>query len=621
MANKPTAFARVPRGQSKKETPRKDLIRIDATFLERFERANLNQDLSTIMTKTDSKMSIEINAQSNIGYSLVNKQGNTVADKADIKRIQTMSASITKERKAALGEEIGAMTKFTLAAFVQKSNELADLQAIQRFNKGFVGVYRTVNTQYQTITKNLNAIESLTTQAGGTDEVKNIIIEMGRRISIAVGKYLIHRANLAEDATAEKLNKFLFSEHVPIWLFTKLSAALISTTAQGFDIRHVLFPKDPSKGVFLTFKEIRSVEFRNDLMGLLAGSQHLIKLATNDVLIRLMINLPETTGLDNFDEANSVAAKMANTPFFVVPFEGAVETSEVFNFLAKNGVRGVTWASGTVLTPPDLLKFYGTISKRMFYALVVRPQTKATLLGDMFPGFAYDPASDTKDIFVQLKAWSIVPGNDPLWFARMRGWATNDPSNVTKRKVFNDVVMVATDHAIATAHRGLFNEEAIALHSGTVTGGPLLFTEVKNMALSMRERRVDADIIIGDRISFSLMKKAKVPANNRAGIQERSRLSEDARIALAELRSRGYSALAIRMQVWFRLFLDENVQNAVATVFLARLESFLDTPLETTREERQAIMDPADPDDELVAQEVVEVIEDDPNEAHNPDEE
>jgi hypothetical protein len=600
MSKRPTAFARVPRNtQNKEQRIRKDLVRIDANFLERFERANLNPDLATIMTKTDTTVSISINAQSAVGYSLVDKTGKTVADKTDIKRIQTMSSSITKERKAALGEEVGQMTKFTLAAFVQKSNEFDAVTPILRFHKSFVGVYRSVNTQYQTIVKNINSIEAIPTTEGATDDIKNMFIEMGRRISIAVGEYLYHRANLQEDATPQKLNAFLFRKRIPIYIFNKLALAVISTSAQGFDVRHLLFPKDPSKGAFLTYKEIRNVEFRNDLMGLMAGSQILIQLASDDGLIRQMTNLANTVGLDDFDEPNSVASKMANTPFYVLPFEGAVEASDIFGFLAKNGVRGVNWAAGTVLTPPDLLKFYGTIAKRMAYALVSRPMQKATLLGRMFEGFTYDVASDQRDIFVQLKAWSIRPGSTATWFSTMRNWGLDTDTRSVVRAVFNDIAMVSPNHAISEQFAQILRGDIIPNHKGSVSTTALIFTEVKNLAVSMKERRIDVLPILGDRISFSFDKKVKAPQTNRSGIQERSRLTQGARTALTELNGRGFSALALRMQTWFRLFLDETVQEAVSSVFLARLESFLDAPLELTREDRQGFMEALDPGDDF----------------------
>jgi len=148
MAARRTAFARIPRGKVNTSDKVQPAYRVDSVFLERLERAKMNQDLSTVMTKTDTELSVRINAQAGVGYSLVDRTGSVVADKADIQRIQSMTSSITKERKAALSEELGLGIKFLLVAFLQKSTESADLTAITKFHKGFVQIFRAVNSQF-----------------------------------------------------------------------------------------------------------------------------------------------------------------------------------------------------------------------------------------------------------------------------------------------------------------------------------------------------------------------------------------------------------------------------------------------------------------------------------------
>jgi len=623
MSAKPTAFARVPRGKPTTGTTKTvPPIRIDANFLERLEKANMSPDLSTVMTKTDTKLSIEVNAQGGIGYSLLNKVGKTVADKADIKRIQTMTSSITKERKAALNDELGNSTKFLLMAFVQKSKESADFQPIQKFHKGFVQILRTVNTEFQMVTKNLHIIEAIPTKEGTPENtVKDILIEMGRRISVAVGQFLFHRAVVKEEQTPEKLNAFLFKEHVPGSIYSRLSKQLINTSVQGFVIEHLLFPKDPSKGVTLSFKEIRDATFRNDLMGLMEGSQLLIQLALNDKLVRLMINVKEDTPLDNFEEQNSLAAKLANTPFYLVPFKGVTTLADYFGNLAKNGVRGTVWESGTVLTPVDLLKFYGTIAKRMFHVLITRPQHKVSLIEGCFPGFRFDIEKDQEDVFVQLKNWALTPGNRATWFASVRKYAENAHAILSIRKMFNDVVAVSKDHIIAETFSAMIVGPAVAIHAGSSTGSPLHFTEVKNLALTLRASGGKPDEAIVSLAGASQGKKPK-KVTIEAGLAERSRLTQESRDAVKELKTRGYVALAERMQTWFRLFIDESIQEAVAALFVARLESFLETPLQVTREERQGFMDPSNPDDDMPEEKkaVVEAQQED-DQVDNPDDE
>jgi len=457
-------------------------------------------------------------------------------------------------------------------------------------------VYRSVNAQYQVIAKNTAAIEAFVCVNDGQTKVKNALVEMARRVSIAVGNYLFHRANLREDDVPQKINAFLFNERVPIYIYNKLSAGTIAATSFGFDVRHLLFPRDPSKGFYLTFTEARDTDFTNNLMGLISGSLLTIQMARNDALIRLMTNLTETADLDSREE-HSLGLKMANTPFYILPFEGGVEAADTLSFLAKNGVRGINWVSGTVLTPPDLLKFYGTISKRLYYGLLIRPALKAPLFEQMFGGFVYDRANDQQDIYAQLKTWSLRPGTVISWFTMFGSALQMIGSRELIKKVFVDVTMVGIEHAITHAFLAMFTAtNQLELHDGTTTVGALVFTEIKNIAVTFRERAIDPDVIIGGRISLGKTRKANT-RTQQAGVQERSMMTARSQSAIKILENRGYRALAARMRTWFRLFIDETIQEAVASVFLARLDAFLEIPLDVTKEEKGAFMEPDDPED------------------------
>jgi len=550
------------------------------------------------MVKTDSKLSIEFNSQGGTEYVLKDRSDNTVADKADISRIQTMGSFITKERKQALGEEVTTGVKFTMAAFVQKAEEIGE--PIGQFHKSFVATYRVVNQQYQTLGKNITAIESFRPVNTGGELIKNALIEFGRRASAAMGKYMFHRANLSENQTPEKLNAFLFREHVPIYVYTKMITP-INVAVAGFDIRTVLFPKDPTKGLYLTFKEISNHEFKHDLMGIAQASELVYRLADDDVLIRAMTNLSDNADIRNFDTVGTVAAKMAGTPFYLLPPEGCVDIPDVINYLAKNGVRGVVWNSGSVQSPTEFLKFYGTVAKRMYYAFLVKPQQKVTLIQRMFPGFIYQQdLEDQRDIFVQLKAWSGTPNATPLWFTKVDTWERINAHRAIVNAVFNDVVAVQADHGIALRFAELTTEASYArIRKGVATAEAPLMNEVKNLSLELRSQRRDPDALIGGRITSGLSSKKKEAKTNKAGLSERSTVSPAAVRVLRKLTDRGFSAVAIKLRQWFRLFLDEKVQAAVADVLAARLDSFLDEPLVYTAEERRAIMDPDDPNDEI----------------------
>jgi len=121
----------------------------------------------------------------------------------------------------------------------------------------------------------------------------------------------------------------------------------------------------------------------------------------------------------------------------------------------------------------------------------------------MFEGFAYDNASEQRDVFAQLKAWSILPGSNPSWFAKVRDPAYTDAADRSLIKsIFDDVTMVSPDHAISAAFAELLRRDTTVVVQGVVHSDPLFFTEVKNLAVSLRERRIDPDIL-GERISLA----------------------------------------------------------------------------------------------------------------------
>jgi len=589
------AFARVPRNPTK-EPKKPDLIRIDANYLSKFEKASMNPDLGTVMNKTNSRLHIEVGAAGAPSYNLWDSAGKVVADKADILRIQTMGSNITKERKQALGEEVGLRTRATIAAFVQKGAEIG--RPIPMFHKGFLPVYRSVNTQYDILARNNEAIEAHQTKDPGAETVRKALIEMGRRTSSAIGEYMYHRATLGEEETPLKLNHFLRVRFVPVYFYNRLTGAIVNTSAPGFDIKTLVFPKDPTKGFYLTFREIREIGMEQNLLGLGSGSNWTIAMARNDKLIRAMCNLAGTAKLTDFEEKNSLGSKLANTAFFMVPPRGMYDYKEVVNYLAKNGSRGVVWNSGVTTAPTDLLKYYGTIAKRMFYALLPRPAIKVGLIEELFSGFSYDNEKEEKDVFVQLKSWA---GARNIGLTRW-GDIFTDPTNIEGSplvlKVFCDVVGVPlTENPIAIQFTKMVSKGLIPLQRGEIGIDPPLFTEVKNLAVTLRDTRSDLDRIIGDRISLGSFKK-KDPSKLRSGVNERSLLSGSAKQAITMLIDRGYNALASRLRVWFRLFLDESVQSAVAELFIARMDSFLATPLTLSREERSGFIELDDPDPE-----------------------
>jgi len=327
-------------------------------------------------------------------------------------------------------------------------------------------------------------------------------------------------------------------------------------------------------------------------------------------VIRALINVGPDVDLHDFDTQGSLASKMAGTPFFVPPAPDMVEPSQIFNTLVKHGIRGIQWQSGTVFSPQDNLKFVGTIARRMQYLLLPRPQLKVAAIQALFPGFEFE-AGVNSNLFEQLKAFSLRPGTDVTgWFAAS-SLANKSADIISKASsVYADVLgLPSTSPIVIDFTEIITNKQSGSTDFMFITGGvsspePDLLTEVVNLSVQMRTQATDTVAIVGNRFpNFGQLiretRQAKAKRSNRPGLSERSAIAPETRIAIDAVANRqGYEALALRLDSWFRGFLNQNVQGAVAGLFLARLDAFLSAPLEVTRGERLAFLGAGDGYDE-----------------------
>jgi hypothetical protein len=581
------------------------------------------------MTKSNTKLVIELDSQGNAASTLQTKNGAIIADQSDIIRIQTLNASVTKERKDAQKENTSSSLLRVIAAGVRLAAQETPPRVISQVPPSFAEVFRSINAQIKQVGDNVVAIEAIEVDPqSAAERVKNSFLEMSGRIRSAAGLYLRHRLGLGPEQTPLKLNSFLRDELVPVFFYNKLTAGQISTSQQGFDIRSLLFPNDPSKGMFLTFREMRNENILNNLMGLLGNSSLLIEMANDDQFLRTLINVGPTTVLDNFNEERSLASKMASVPFFIVPFEGAVDRDTIFNYLAKNGIRGAAWNAGTVLSPQDNLRFIGTVVKRAYYGLLSRAPYKAGLLGKMFPGFTFTPSEDDNaaNIFAALKTWSVENPESNNWFTNISyrtayqstGW------NIV-REVLADVLAVTKDHVAILRLKEIVKAETglVPVHSGASKGTYAYFNELKAMAATIAATNEDPRQILGNRIQIHGALKApseKRPKNRgqKPGTTERSMMTPKAQSAVRLVNSRGMGALSNKMNAWFRQFLSTEIQEQVADLFLARLDAYLSEPLPVTKEERLIFLEPGGYGFE--ADETSDVPDDDNQEERLPNE-
>jgi len=609
-SQKRTAFARVPRNQGTSTTganaPARARVQINAAWIRRLHQsASVDTDLSTVMTKVGGNLNIQVQPNGAVFPTLQNTAGEVLADMQDIVRIQTMNSSLTSERKEAQKIDAGTTLQHVVASVIQTAKEKGE--ALARMNSKFLEVYRSVNTQMRTLVTNVAGLETIEVEDHSPQSiVKKVLMEMAARTRVATGEFLLARARATEDDTPVKLNAFLRKHNVSMYIFGRLTGSQINFRQTGFDINTVLFPSDPSKGFYLTWREINS-DIINSLGGALQGADLVLKFAQDHSLIRKLINVAEGTNLTDFETTNSFASKIAGTPFLVPPFDGAVSPSSIFRFLAKNGSRGVQFQSGNVFSPQDNLKFIGTLGKRLAYMLLQRPAFKADVYAGVFPGFTYDVlVADKKDLFVQLQEWSKNQSSADLakHYENLTVASSFSYSDATKSVVL-DLLGITRTSANGRAVLATLGAPNIGLpvSPGKNTEEFDYFTEIKNRAVTLKDTRADLTEIIRDKFKglettkSSSKRDREDRAQKRFGksaLTERTALSKQAEVVIAAVKSAGYRTLAIRLGPWFRQFLTVEIQNAVASIFMARLEAFLAEPLQLTREEKIGFLDPDD---------------------------
>jgi hypothetical protein len=308
-----------------------------------------------------------------------------------------------------------------------------------------------------------------------------------------------------------------------------------------------------------------------------------------------------------------------------------------YNFLAKNGKRGIAFKAGSSLSPQDFLKFFGTVAKKVAYLTMPMVQYWSEFTGVAFPGFEFDPSKEGKDFFVQLKEWSIQPDNkesrkivfamqETKTFRLFRGQLGQYKDIIEAMKVQGRAMLLIMGIDTTSDYANLFYElyglgieredymekyqvdqkdekgETILDKDGAVLKrnmerqvhfsqvmpitdkivAPRAFGVTNTMVpIALLATSYDTKHALGilgdDAKTISKVKEEK--EDKRSGLVERIGLSPAAQVVVASLKERRKPSLAARMDSWFRLFMSPVVQNAVAGMVNARLEVLFGAPI------------------------------------------
>jgi len=334
----------------------------------------------------------------------------------------------------------------------------------------------------------------------------------------------------------------------------------------------------------------------------------------SDNSVRAICGIPEDWDLDDFAGPAKV---FANVPFPVVPFSGAVTLEEHFTVLAQNGERGLPWNVGNTTLAQDVLKFVGTVPKRIAYGFFGRARFSAPWYENLFEGFQFDGAAQERDhrsVFSQLLNQFRAGGIQTTFFAHVRG-----EGNFTRaREIIPPLVLAVMDippgNDLAT---GTAREVSGGMAS-IANGETAATTDVWGAFMTRRNMTDEACAgILGGILATNLDPRSK---NVKLGDVRtaRSGLSVQGATLVREFKRRGYAALSSRVDQWLRSFLTTDLQGPVAEVIAARLEASLATPIQFGRGDTAVFIETAEFDEDAdVLDEDNQSVHD--GEAENPD--
>lgn len=593
-SSKKTAFARTPRGTST-GTPTGDAIQINKQFLDKFTQAKLGPDMATVLTKSSAELNITIQPNGKGNFTINSATHGVIGDSADVQKIQVLGSFINDERKALLKASVSSGAKRSIAAIVSLSNDKNMAMHIDRpitkLDKGFVDVYRMAQIQAEMLEGNLEAISGCRATGPANEMVKNHLLETGLRIQDAIGQYLFYRGGLTSEETPQKLDSFLRNGRIMSWVFTRLCTQKLNLGGQDFEFRKVYFPKDPTKGLSITFSELQTDDLCNNQGGVLTGCEPFIGLWKDATMT--LCGIPNWN-LHDFSPS-APARILANVPLMVVPFPGAVTVEEKLLILAKDGERGLPWSVGNTISPQEVLRFLGTVPKRIAYGFMGRSRFAASILQTVFTGFVADNSvveKDTRSVFSQL-ATQVKAGTANSKF--LDTVVSEGELTAEQRVTLSEIVALVLEVPIGSYFLTTLNAAIRQGHRkilvGETSSTSNLWGLVKTRRSVLSDEQVNA--VLSDVLDASLIPKTKTPKGDGVRMA-RSSLSPAGSELIARMKTAKYSALAARMDVWLRSFLTTKLQGAVAEIVMARLEASLANPVVFNAKDHTAIVEVAE---------------------------
>jgi hypothetical protein len=525
--------------------------------------------------------------------SIRNRKDETIADNGDVMRILGMNSYLTKEKSKVLKESGKTTIIRVLWALKEHVAGQPNMAVPHDIPTGMRDIVQKMQLLLQSLKANMDQVAKTEDLSAPDQRLKDYLSHTSVRIRNAVTSYLVGK--LTNYEVAESLNIKLFERRVPIWVFSKLTGQKLNLSQKGFEFRHILFPKDPSKGLCLSFKEIRDLGFVRAQGETILRAAYLAHVfMSENIFISSFCNVEDV-------EDEETMKLLANVPVLIP--EPEMDYEKLKSNLAEQGLRQYSWPVGYAVSSKDNLQFLGTVFKRASVVAITRPQYQVLLIESLFAGFTYDANNRAANIFQQLK----TTGDTSFRANVISGIATRFDLSQDARKAVRDLLVAILEISPQDNFRLALVDTTLRItHAGDFITGTISWVipaqdhfDLEHDTWGPISAAANAvDVANPAVVAFNQSvtpqtgpKKEKKTSLMRETVQVRTILTTEALKVLRLTKSLHYGALIPVLTKFFQAFLTQAIQAQVAQLMLARMAAVLAKPAKLARNDLVDILD------------------------------
>jgi hypothetical protein len=381
-------------------------------------------------------------------------------------------------------------------------------------------------------------------------------------------------AHTAGQAKKGQLNEALRRRGVPEYVHSKF-------TGSGFvldrsqELLRVLFPQDPSKGLYLTFSEWRDVEFLGKLDSwLLENSGVIWSLVQKDELIRPLCQLEGNISLT--DETNPAIARLQKARVPVVP--PAKDASSVTNVGAKLR-QGWKFPSPSMDSPYGAVTALGVAMLRVYSANL----QSVDLIGDYYativPGAVSKAAlSPTNNLYVQ---WAAADDPTSVWLGVISGTEVKEDLRRALFRWLRTELRLSEVGAVGKALKaslGLPNsyqpDHPHVVEAMMVSLPKEKSDRTEDEVLEIRGKITAEEKLPVEKFQKQYFPRPKLERKKKGqGLMALTPLQSAGKQLIAQVKSTVSIPLSERVTEWLRSFSEPRLQNAAAKMLSASFDS------------------------------------------------